>query len=101
MVTPLPIDVLVTALDEVFHGIGKLTGIQAHLHINKDVTPVVHLSNLRFGFSKCEFDQKQLEFFGHVFSGKGISPRSSKVQAVKDAPVPKNASEMRSFLWMI
>ena len=57
--------------------------------------------NLRFGFNKCEFDQKELEFFGYVFSDKGISPSSSKVQAVKDAPVPKNASEIRSFLGMI
>ena len=57
--------------------------------------------NLRFGFSKCEFDQKQLEFFGYVFSDEGISPSSSKVEAVKDASVPQNASEIRSFLGLI
>lgn len=57
--------------------------------------------NLRFGFNKCEFDKKQLEFFGYVFSDQGISPSSTKVAAVKDAPIPKNASEVRSFLGMI
>lgn len=57
--------------------------------------------NLRFGFDKCEFDQKQLEFFGYIFSARGISPSSSKLQAVKDSPVPQNASEVRSFLGMI
>ena len=38
---PLRLKPVITKYDEVFHGIGKLTGMQSHLHINKDVTPIV------------------------------------------------------------
>ena len=52
-----------------------------------------------FGFDKC--DQRQLEFFGYIFSSAGISPSPSKVCSIKDAPVPQNASEVRSFFGML
>ncbi len=32
---------MITKYDKVFHGIGKLTGVQVHLHINKEIKPVV------------------------------------------------------------
>ena len=57
--------------------------------------------NLKFNFAKCQFDQTQLELFGYIFSADGISPSANKVQAIKDASVPKNASEVRSFLGMV
>ena len=35
---------------------------------------------------------------GHVVSGEGISVHPSKVQAVKDWPIRKSVTEIRSFL---
>ena len=32
---------MVTKYDKVFHGVGKLTDVQVHLHINKEIKPVV------------------------------------------------------------
>jgi len=37
-------------------------------------------------------------FLGHIVSEEGISVDPSKVQAVKDWPVPKSKTEIRSFL---
>ena len=48
--------------------------------------------------SKCEFWLKSVTFLGHIVSGKGISVDPSKVQAVKDWPVLKLATEIRTFL---
>ena len=62
------------------------------------ILQVAEQRNLKFNFAKCQFDQTQLEFFGYIFSADGISPSANKVQAIKDASVPKNASEVRSFL---
>ena len=99
-------------IQNVFNGISGCTNIsddiivfgatqKEHDQALENVLQTAKERNLRFGFSKCEFDQKQLEFFGYVFSDEGISPSSSKVEAVKDAPVPQNASEIRSFLGLI
>ena len=67
----------------------------------RKVFEVTKQRNLRFTFDKCQFDQHELEFFGYIFSDRGISPSPVKVQAVKACAVPTNASEVRSFLGMI
>ena len=51
--------------------------------------------------SKIKLHQKQLEFFGYVFSDQGIFFSSRTIDAIKDASVHKNASEVRSFLGMV
>ena len=48
--------------------------------------------------TKCKFWLKSVEFLGHVVSEKGISVDPSKVQAAKDWPISKSATEIRSFL---
>jgi len=40
-------------------------------------------------------------FSRHVLSGDGIEVKAEKVKAVRDWPVPKNMSELRSFLGMV
>ena len=44
--------------------------------------------------------RKKIEFFGHIFSGDGISPDPYKIKALRDATQPQNKSEVRSFLGM-
>ncbi|XP_073291025.1 uncharacterized protein [Primulina huaijiensis] len=49
-------------------------------------------------FSKCEFWLDRVKFLGHIVSQDGIEVDHSKVEAVKDWPVPKSVIEIRSFL---
>ncbi|XP_073139115.1 uncharacterized protein [Henckelia pumila] len=49
-------------------------------------------------FSKCEFWLEQVAFLGHIVSKEGIAVDPSKVEAVQNWGIPKNASEIRSFL---
>ena len=56
--------------------------------------------NLTLNKSKCEFNKDKLEFHGHIFGTQGISPDPKKVAAIKNAPVPKDVDEVRSFLAM-
>ena len=37
-------------------------------------------------------------FFGHIFSGEGVSPDPKKVEAMQSANAPSNPSEVRSLL---
>ena len=40
-------------------------------------------------------------YFGLRFSERGIQPTDEKVKAIRDAPTPRNVTELRSFLGML
>ena len=53
---------------------------------------------LRFNLKKCAFLQDEISFFGIVVRKNGVSKDPSKVEALKNAPSPKNTTELKSFL---
>ena len=46
---------------------------------------------------KCKLFRNKVEFFGFVFSEKGITPQI-KIESIQNMPPPTNISELRSFL---
>ena len=48
--------------------------------------------------SKCLFGATETLYLGHVITGSTIAPDPQKLEAVKEWPVPKSASDVRSFL---
>ena len=40
-------------------------------------------------------------YFGLCFPKNGLQPTDEKVRAIKDAPIPQNLFELRSFLRML
>jgi transposase InsO family protein len=67
------------------------------LHLRK-VFDVLRQNKLYAKLSKCEWCQSTLEYLGHMVSAKGLQPVPSKVQAVKDFPVPSSVRDVRGFL---
>ena len=57
--------------------------------------------NLRFNGRKCEFDKRNLTFYGHVFSEKGVSAYPRKIEAIQAMTPPSNVPELRSYLGMV
>ena len=51
--------------------------------------------------AKCSFLKDSVEYLGQVVDAHGVHTSPRKVQAVKDAPPPKNVHELRSTLGMI
>ena len=47
---------------------------------------------------KCKFGCAQVEYLGHLISGKGIQPKQCHVEAVRDAPSPGSKEQLMSFL---
>ena len=56
--------------------------------------------NLTLNRQKCLFSNKQVKFFGYIFSENGISADQSMVESIKNAKKPTTPSEVKSFLGM-
>ena len=49
-------------------------------------------------FSKCDFFKDKIQYLGHVVTKKGISVDPKKIKAIEDWPVPKDVTDVRSFM---
>ena len=48
--------------------------------------------------SKCELFRSQVAYLGHVVSREGIHTDPSKIEAVKNWPIPQSTKDIRKFL---
>ena len=55
-----------------------------------EVLQAVRRSGLKLNRAKCQFSQRQLTFFGHMISDKGIAPDARKINAITEMPEPTN-----------
>ncbi len=53
--------------------------------------------NLKFNPRKCFFGAQQIIVLGHVVTRQDSYPNPKKVQAVKNFPVPKSVTNVRTF----
>ena len=49
-------------------------------------------------FSKCDFFKDKIQYLGHVVTKEGISVDPKKIRAIEDWPVPKDVTDVRSFM---
>ena len=54
--------------------------------------------HLKLSPKKCLLFQKEMPFLGHIVGQEGVRTDPEKVAAVKEWPVPKSVTEVRSFL---
>ena len=50
---------------------------------------------------KCIFASPFVEYLGHIIDKDGLHPSKEKVRAIKEAPVPRNVTELKSFLGLL
>jgi hypothetical protein len=56
---------------------------------------------LKLNREKCEFMLSSGTYLGHMIDSDGLHPLSDKVDAVANAPVPTNVSELKSYLGLV
>ena len=71
---------------------------EKHMQNLREVFQRLKEANLKLSPKKCNFLKKEVKFLGHIVSESGVSTDPSKIQAVRDWPIPKSIKEVRSFL---
>ena len=64
----------------------------------REVLENLRAEKLYAKFSKCDFWLREVQLLGHIINQEGISVDPTKLEAVLRWEVPKNASEIHSFL---
>lgn len=83
-------DVLVTGRDK-----------SDHLRNLAAVLERLEAAGLTLKQAKCVFMTDSVEYLGHVIDKDGLHPSEAKIRAIKEAPEPKNLSELKSFLGLL
>jgi len=58
-------------------------------------------SNLKLQPDKYEFLRKEVIYLGHIITENGISPDPSKLEAVKNFPIPKKIKDIQAFIGLV
>jgi len=88
MILPIYLDdILIYSKNEHEH----LKHVQLVLQLLRD-------NSLFVNKEKCEFGVDKIEFVGHIVTSNGIEADANKVIAIKNWPIPRNPTSVRSFL---
>ena len=83
-------DILITGKDD-----------EEHLKSLEEVLSRLKKSGLRLKRDKCFFFQKEVDYLGYKIDANGLHPTEKKLQAIRDAPAPKNTAELKSYLGLL
>jgi hypothetical protein len=75
--------------------------IEEHTKHLRIILQVLRNARLYFNPKKCSFYLLELDFLGHHISNRRIEANLSKVDRVLKWPVPKSATDVRSFLGLV
>jgi hypothetical protein len=62
------------------------------------VMQVLRECHLYAKLNKCSFYQRQIHYLRHIISQEGIVTNPKKIKALMGLPIPKNISNVRSFM---
>ena len=74
---------------------------EEHLKRLEAVFQKLCAAGLKLKPSKCFFFKEEIEYLGHVVSGKGISTNPKKIEAVSKWFTPRTVYDVRSFLGFV
>lgn len=57
--------------------------------------------NVKVNTEKCEFMKKSVKYLGHVLSAGEVKVNPAKLEALQNAPHPKNAKEVRAYVGLL
>ena len=67
----------------------------------EQVMKAIDQANLTLDPKKCSFAKTGIAFWGMIFSSSRVRPDFEKIEALENLPLPKNKSELKSFICMM
>ena len=61
----------------------------------------IHQAGLKLNEKKCLFGSTEVTFLGHLFSDQGVKPDSTKIEAIRDMPLPRTKQDLQRLLGMV
>ena len=74
---------------------------EEHLVALEEVLERLQKAGLRLKKPKCVFMAASVQYLGHRIDAQGLHPKPEKVEAVKNAPRPKNVMELNTYLGLL
>ena len=74
---------------------------QKHLEALESVLQRLSEYGLRLKREKCKIMQPSVEYLGYRIDKDGLHATASKIDAIINSPIPKNVTELRSFLGLV
>lgn len=75
--------------------------LNEHVQHLEQVFKICKEANLRIKLAKCTFASDSVEYLGHQITREGLKPTDRNVKKVQDMVIPKDKSDVRSFLGMV
>eukprot|EP00253_Pinus_taeda_P015625 PITA_15625 len=72
--------------------------IEKHYEHLRRVLQTLREHQLYAKFSKCDFFKEEIQYLGHVITKEGIAVDPEKIKDIMDWPVPKDVTDVRSFM---
>ena len=72
-----------------------------HLESLKEVLKRLSEAGLRLNRKKCQFLAPEVTYLGYRIDSEGLHPTNDKLRAVQAAPVPRNVTELKSYLGLL
>lgn len=73
----------------------------SHLENLKEVLRRFKEVGIRLNKSKCLFFQEEIRYLGHIISKDGLKKDKSHLDAIVNAPIPKDITGVRSWIGMV
>lgn len=77
------------------------TSLKEHIENIRKIFKRLKQYNLKIQIDKSEFLRKEVAYLGHIVSQDGIKPNPTKIEAVKNYPIPKTQKEIKSYLGLL
>lgn len=72
--------------------------MESHLQHLEVVLSKLQEHSLKVKESKCTFAADQVEYLGHIISAQGVAVDPSKIECIRQWPLPKTIKQLRGFL---
>ena len=75
-----------------------IISVQAHFQHLETVFLRLESAGLKLKPSKCNLLKTEVAFLGHIVTRDGVKKDPAKVEVIREWPIPKNLTDIRSFL---